>query len=62
MGFLPVFPLVVSKIIDKCLSKAVECMDKGKAEDCWGVALGEDLTLLCSMETRSKPFELPRAC
>lgn len=31
VGFLPVFPLVVSKVPDKCLSKAVECMDKGKA-------------------------------
>lgn len=62
VGFLLIFPLVVSKITDKCLSKAVECMDKRKPRIARGVALGEDLTLLCSMETRNTPFELLLAC
>lgn len=67
MGFLPVFPLVVSKIIDNRLSKAWDVWIKEKPRisrggEGRGGAVGEDFTLLCAMETRNKPFELLLAC
>lgn len=62
VGFLLIFPLVVSKIIDKCPPRLWTVWIKKKPKIARGVALGEDLTLLCSMETRNKPFELLLAC
>lgn len=62
VGFLLIFPLVVSKIIDKCPPRLWNVWIKEKPRIARGVALGEDLPLLCSMETRNKPFELLLVC